>query len=70
MNGFDRLKNLQAKSKQPMRVKVVEVTRGSTLQAFLNKYPVGDITTETLAIINGMQLTDTVKRGDKVKVLR
>ncbi|MFQ5639499.1 MAG: M48 family metalloprotease [bacterium] len=69
MNNFDRLRNRQAKNKKPTRVKVVRVRRSSTLKNFLSRYPSGDVTAETLAIVNGMQLTDRVKPGDRIKVL-
>ncbi len=69
MNGFDRLRNQAAKKVKPTLIKVVSVQRNSTLQEFLKKYPSKDTPAEKLAIINGMKLTDGVKRGQRIKVM-
>ncbi len=69
MNGFDRLKNQKARLVKPTHIKVVAVRRAATLGQFLAKHPSKELTPEKLAIVNGMQLTDRVKPGDKIKVL-
>ncbi len=69
MEGFDRLKNQAAKNVQPARIKVVKVTRATNLETFLKKHPSKKTNPDKLAIINGMKLTDKLKRGDLVKVL-
>lgn len=69
MSGFDRLRNRKAKNVKPTRVKVLKVRRKTTLGNFLAKHPSQKATPEKLAIVNGMQLTDTLKPGTLVKVL-
>lgn len=69
MTNFDRLKNEKARNVKPTRIKVVTVAKSSTLKDFLAKYPHKSITPEKLAIINGMELGDAVKPGDKIKVV-
>lgn len=70
MEHFDRLRNQKAKNKKPTRLRAIGVSRRSTLKAFLARYPNEKVSAEKLAIINGMKLTDTVRPGDRVKVLR
>ncbi len=69
MSGFDRLRNQAAKKVEPTRVKVVRVAQTTTLEQFLSKYPSEKLTPDKLAILNGMELTDTVRPGDRIKVL-
>lgn len=69
MENFDRLRNQAAKNAKPTRIKVVRVTRSSTLKDFFARYPTKKSSPEELAIINGMELTDWVRPGDRVKVL-
>ena len=70
MGNFNRLKNQKARHVKPTRVKIVRVTKRTTLKRFLSKYPNKKVPPEKLAIINGMQLTDKVKPGDQIKVLK
>ncbi|MFQ6113203.1 MAG: M48 family metalloprotease [bacterium] len=69
MTNFDRLRNRRAKNAKPTRVQVVPVTRSSTLKDFLARYPNDKLKEDKLAIMNGMHLTDTVRPGDRIKVL-
>ncbi len=69
MEGFDRLKNQAAKKVQPARIKLVTVTRATNLETFLKKYPSKKADSGKLAIINGMELNDRLKRGYLIKVL-
>jgi len=70
MNQFDRLRSAAAKRKKPMRVKIVRVTKGGTLKQVLQRYGGVKISLKDLALINGMELTDTVRAGQQIKVLR
>ncbi|MFQ5642031.1 MAG: M48 family metalloprotease, partial [bacterium] len=70
MNNFDRLRNQKARNVKPKRIKVVRVTRTTSLKNFLKRYPDDKVSAEELAIINGMKLTDSVRPGDRIKVLR
>ncbi len=69
MENFDRLRNQAAKNVEPTRIKVVRVARSSSLKDFLARYPTKKSTPEELAIINGLELTDTVRPGTRIKVL-
>ncbi len=69
MSNFGRLKNEKARAAKPMRMQVVPATKSSTLKDFLAKYPNNKVAAEKLAIINGMELGDAVKPGDKIKVV-
>jgi predicted Zn-dependent protease len=69
MSNFDRLRNEKARAAKPARVKVVTVSKSSTLKDFLTQHPHKSITLDKLAIINGMELGDAVKPGDKIKVV-
>ncbi len=69
MSNFDRLKNEKARTMKPTRVKVVTATKSSTLKDFLAQHPHKKVTADKLAIVNGMQLGDAVRPGDKIKVL-
>lgn len=70
MSNFDRLKNRAAKNVKPTRLKIIKVTRGGTLKEVLERYPKGKLTVKQLAILNGMKLTDSVRPGDRIKVLK
>ncbi|MCG8605952.1 M48 family metalloprotease [bacterium] len=69
MSNFDRLRNESARNVQPTRVDVVRVDSATTLGDFLMKHPSKEATPETLAVVNGMKLTDPLRPGDRVKVL-
>jgi len=70
MENFDRLRNQQARNVKPTRVKVVRVKRAGTLKDFLAKYASSAMPTDKLALLNGMSLTDRVKPGDFIKVVK
>ena len=69
MSNFDRLRNRKARNVKPTRIKVVKVSRKTTLKDLLARHPSEEVTPEKLAIVNGMQLTDELKPGDRVKIL-
>ncbi len=69
MENFDRLRNEKARHVKPTRVKVVRVTKTTSLKRFLARYPSKQLSAEKLAIINGRHLTDTLKPGERIKVL-
>jgi predicted Zn-dependent protease len=69
MDSFDRLRNENARNVKPVRIKVVKAVKGEPLEQFLSSHPSEAETPDRLAIINGMELTDMVKPGDRLKVL-
>jgi predicted Zn-dependent protease len=69
MSNFDRLKNQKARDVEPTRIKIVKAVQSEPLEQFLNRHPSRMEQPDKLAIINGMELTDMVKPGDRLKIL-
>jgi predicted Zn-dependent protease len=69
MSNFDIIRDKAAKSVRPTRLKVVEVTRAGTLRAQLDQYPESERAHEELAVLNGLEWTDQLKPGDRIKIL-
>ena len=56
-------------SAQPLRIKVVEVKRGDTVEKFGRRMAVADRPVERFRVLNGLGDKDRVKPGDLVKVV-
>jgi len=69
MDNFDRLKNQAAKNIEPTRVKIITVDKESTLKELLTQYPSNELSLEKMAILNGMNLTDVLPVGSRIKTL-
>ncbi|MFQ5750879.1 MAG: hypothetical protein ACE5HI_02690 [bacterium] len=69
LDHFDRLRNENARKVKPTRVKVVKVEKESSLKEFLADYPNDKLSTAEMAILNGLELTDMVHAGDRIKDL-
>lgn len=69
MTGFDHLRNQAALNKKPARIRITSVRANGTLEAALRSLGAKDDKLPELALINGMELQDQVKRGDLVKKL-
>lgn len=69
LNNFDRLKYQKAKNIKPTRIKIVKVTKSSALKDFLAHHPNKELSDKRMAILNGMNLTDRVQPGDRIKIL-
>jgi len=69
MDAFDRLKNQKARDVKPTRIKIVKAVQREPLEHFLKRHPSTVEQPDKLAVINGMELTDMVKPGDRLKVL-
>lgn len=70
MTGFDQLRNQAALQKQPQRVRIERSERAGDLATVLRGLLMDEKMLKELAILNGMALTDQVKRGDYIKVVR
>jgi predicted Zn-dependent protease len=70
MKSFDHLRNQAALTKQPQRVKIERVEQPGELRQILTRFGMKADALEELAILNGMQLTDMLQRGELVKVVR
>ncbi len=64
--SFDRLADPAALAVQPLRVKIVKVTRAMTIEQFASQYP-SAVPLETLAIINGVAKGGRLNAGQKAK---
>ena len=65
-NSFDRLTDQSALSVQPRRIKMETIRRAQTLEEYNRRRP-STVPLEPLAIINGVQLDETLPVGTKVK---
>jgi predicted Zn-dependent protease len=70
MTGFDQLRNQAALAKKPDRVRIETAKQNSDLATALKGFGMKEEMLKELAILNGMNLEDQVKRGDPVKVVR
>ena len=68
--GFKRLTSQSKINVKPKRIQIKKVTRGGTLRSFLTAQKVKAEDLESVALLNGMQLSDKVKVGDKVKTIK
>lgn len=69
MNSFTTLSDPAKINKKPERIFIKTVARDGSLQTALKSFGMKDDQLETLALLNGMQLNDQVKKGALVKVL-
>ncbi len=69
MSGFDQLRNRAALNKKPDRIRVKPAPRNATLSATFASLRVKKEQYDELALLNGMALTDQVKRGDLIKTI-
>ncbi len=67
--SFSRLTDRAALDRQPVHVRLVTLPRSMTLEAFNQAYP-STIEIDRLAVINGVQLGETMPRGRLVKQVR
>lgn len=54
---------------KPERIRIKQLARDMTLQQALKNYKVPDKRLDELAVINGMELTDQLKKGTWIKVI-
>ena len=69
INTFRRMTLAEMQSAQPLRIKVVEVRRGDTVERLARRMGVGDKPVERFRVLNGLGEKDKVKVGDFVKVV-
>lgn len=68
--GFERLTERSKLNKQPERVRIQSVTSTASLRQQFIKYDMENGRLEELAILNGMELTDQVLKGTKIKLIK
>lgn len=69
MNSFDSLTDPAKINVKPDRIYVKEVKQNGSLSTALRSYQMPQDKYDELALINGMQLTDQVKKGSLIKIL-
>jgi len=69
LNTFRRMSVSEMAQAQPLRIKVVEVKHGDTVEKFARRMATGDRPTERFRVLNGLGEKDKVKPGDLVKVV-
>jgi predicted Zn-dependent protease len=69
LSTFRRMTANEITSAQPLRLKVMEVKRGDTVEKFARRMAVADRPAERFRVLNGLGDKDRVKPGDLVKVV-
>ena len=69
LGTFRRMSANEIASAQPLRVKVVEVKRGDTVEKFARRMAVADRPAERFRALNGLGDKDRLKPGDFVKIV-
>ena len=69
LKSFHPLKGAEATPKPALRLKVVTVASGDTVQSLAERMAVKEKKLEWFRVLNGLGATDAVKPGDKVKVV-
>ena len=69
LGTFCRMSANEIASAQPLRVKVVEVKRGDTVEKFARRMAVADRPAERFRALNGLGDKDRLKPGDFVKIV-
>ncbi len=70
MEGFARLTDQSKINVQPDRIHIESINSPMTLSAALRNAGIKSDLFEEMAIVNGMQLSDQLKRGQLIKVLK
>ena len=70
MEGFEKLTDRDKIAVKPDRIHIESINSPTTLSGALRNAGVKSDRFEEMAIVNGMQLTDQLKRGQLIKVLK
>jgi predicted Zn-dependent protease len=69
LSTFRRMSTAEIQSAQPLKLKVVQVKPGDTVEKFARRMAVADHAAERFRVLNGLGDKDRVKVGDFVKVV-
>jgi predicted Zn-dependent protease len=69
MTGFSRLTDPAKLNVQPNRIQVKQIPNNMTLVQALNYYKIPDSQHNELAVVNGMELSDQLDKGTRIKIL-
>jgi predicted Zn-dependent protease len=70
MQGFARLTDTRILGVQPTRINITQVSRGATFSSFLPNTLPGKLTREDFAILNQVQLNQSISAGQRLKLFR
>jgi predicted Zn-dependent protease len=70
MNGYERLTDQSKINVQPERIRIITVSRGSSLESVLRSNGIAADRIEEFSILNGMKKNETVPAGKMIKVLQ
>ena len=68
-HGFNRLTDQSKINVSPKKINVRKAQANTTLKDALNSFGVPEDELERLAVINGMELTDTLDAGTRIKIV-
>jgi predicted Zn-dependent protease len=69
LSTFRRMSTAEIQSAQPLKLKVVQVKPGDTVEKFARRMAVADHAAERFRVLNGLGEKERVKVGDFVKVV-
>ena len=69
MKGFKKLTDSSKINVEPDRIRVKKITRSMTLRDALLSFGTPDSKLEELSLINGVNLTETLPAGTRVKTI-
>ena len=69
MNNFRNLTDRNRLNVQPARMRIKKVTRRETLQSALKRLGIKDTDLQSMAILNGMHLSDTIEANTMIKIM-
>jgi predicted Zn-dependent protease len=69
INTFRRMTLAETKSARPLRIRVVTVRSGDTVERLGRRMGGGDRAIERFRVLNGLSANDTLKPGDLVKIV-
>lgn len=69
VNTLRYLTEDEARAVQPLRVKVVDVQAGDTVESLAQRMAVSRAQVERFRVLNGLQPNETLKPGEKVKIV-
>jgi predicted Zn-dependent protease len=66
---FRRMTDSEVRQARPLRLHVVTVQHGDTLERFAGRMPLVDRPLERFLILNGLNPGDQLRPGEKVKIV-
>jgi predicted Zn-dependent protease len=69
INSFRRMTLAEMRSARPLRLKVVEVGPGDTVERLARRMAVSDRAVERFRVLNGLTANEKLKPGDRVKIV-